>query len=448
MIFNFLGVIAVQASREGLMFESEESRAQYSDGKFELEPPAPDFLRLSLSGKRVLDSYQENEIRVLTSEGEWSVPHSFLGGNQSYVFLYEETDQGRYVARNWSGDVLFQMPYFGAEGYFAPGLIALGDEQRWSVFDLTGATVKDIPCSGLSGRFGQARFTDRLFLFRTVSDPTYAIYDVEKREIVSSVSVADCALALLALPGGETWLVDVEGVKRFDHCSSPQTDLQTIHRFVNPLDATQNDVHIWHDTSRVYVASSLSRNSQLLLAIPLDGNGPVEELRWAGAWSITWRGGYLNGYNYLTLERSDLLADNGVMVWEPGQPLSEELVRVDMSPVVEVKEAPSAIKGKHGFHIRIEDTSNNRAVRSAAHEIGRLLGESCNGAYSRALQIQDRKFDGQFHIEITSTAQPTEFERSFLPHYLGFFRDSGGLSPAGSKASLADPIIIWNTPAS
>lgn len=440
--------MGVRALPDGLAFESKESRLSFINGELELIPAADQYVRFSAGENRVLKSYGKPPIQVVSGNTEWVTNGAFIGGSASYIFLQEEREQKLYVARSWSGDELFQLPYFYGEQYFASQAIAIGNQDLWTIYDLAGFKAKEVTCSGLSSRPGRAYFTDTQFFFREGKEPRYQIYDVGRRDLVSSVSVVGGLFGTLALPCGSVLLIDAEGVKRLDQAGSINAALQTIHRFSTPLDIDENDVVVWHDTKYAYVASSVDRNNQLLLAISLAGSDPVQELRWSETWAITDQGGCISGYNYLTLERKDLLADNAVMLWKPGEPLTEKLLHQELSPVVEVSQVSSPTKGKHGYCIAIQDALPNRAVRSAVNELGCLLGVCCSGVYNRAEEILDRRFDGKFYIEITTPVGPNDFEREFLFEYIKYFRYYGGLSPAGSKASLADPIITWNTPAS
>lgn len=142
------------------------------------------------------------------------------------------------------------------------------------------------------------------------------------------------------------------------------------------------------------------------------------------------------------------MGNGGLLVWKPGEALDSALLKEALSADRVVSEMPSQAKGKHGFHIKISDPSVNNAVRSAASEICRLIGESCSGAYNQAEAVIDRKFDGHFLVEITSTEQPNDFERDYLPQIVEYHRDQGGLSPAGSRLTLQPPEIVWHVTAS
>ena len=174
----------------------------------------------------------------------------------------------------------------------------------------------------------------------------------------------------------------------------------------------------------------------------------MEELHWSSGWRFS-HAPYQVDYhvgsrNYLPLQRQGLLADDAALCWTPDEPLTPALFDADLSPQREVSQTPSATKGKHGYRLRIRDSSVNRAVRTAAFELGRLLGECCSGAFNSDWpQISDRKFDGHFAIDICCDETPSDFERDYLPGMLRYFREDGGLSPAGSRASLQPLELRW-----
>lgn len=458
MLFNFWGIAAVDTTPAGLVFVSQESRIVLAEGNNHplLTPPVDEYLEFSIGGNRVVGSYRKEgeRNRITHAQGEWVSMHSFLGGQLSYALFDEAQEDGQdwYVARRWNGEPIFQMPYYYAERYLAPAAIALGNQQQWAVYDLAGTKLQEITGVDRSERRWRPRFTDGLFFFLTTEEPIYQVYDVDQRTFTGTVTVVDGLVGVLALPGGGTLLVDAEGVKLLGNAGSADNALQTLHRFDPPLDADGNNFLGWHDATRAYMAFTGWLQPQVLLAIPLSGAGhagptPVqaEELRWDTPWEITHRCGLVDGHNYLTLQRKDLLAESALLVWRPDEPLTHALLEPHLSPMVRVTQPPSAKKGKHGYRIEIEDASSaNRAVRSAAFELGRLLGESCSGPYNTAQVIQDRQFDGQFYIDITCAVEPDELERGYLTDYIQYFRHWGGLSPAGSRSALADPVITWH----
>ncbi|MDQ7986250.1 hypothetical protein QYS36_15020 [Pseudomonas sp. G34] len=446
MIVNILGIFGVEDRGKELIFDSQESRIVVSDDEFRLVPEAQTYVKFAQDDVKVTSSYGDGTLSISGSDGEWTSKHVFLGGSLSYGFFNEKGDQDLYVARTWGGRVIFQIPYFHAENFFGSSAIALGNKDKWSIFDLAGQCIQEVICSGLYVRIGRAHFTVKFFLFRRGEAAEYQIYDVKQQQFTASLYVIGAVFAVLYMPDGDFLLIDGEGIKRLKY-DGAATKLETLHCFSLILTTSQADVVVWHDNSRVFVAINYEGNHQLLFALPLQGEGEIEQFAWSNTWSITRLGGFRSGWNYLSLRRKDLLSDNAVMLWRENQPLNAQLLAYDLSRAVTVSQVTSATKGKHGYGITIEDTSSNRAVRTAALELGRLLSEACSGIYNEADVILDRKFDGNFYIEFTTSDEPDNFERTFLLEYIKYFRYFGGLSPAGSKATLAEPILTWKSSA-
>lgn len=458
MLFNFWGIVSVDSTPEGIVFASEESRIVLDQGNnLLLTPPVDDFVKFAIAGQRVVRWFSKEGTGIHHPQGEWVSRHDVLGCHQSYLLFNEEEDgQDLYVARRWNGEAMFTMPYYYAECHFAPAAMALGKDRCWTVYDLTGMKLLEMVGVDRSERRWLPRFSDRLFFFRTTEEPVYQVYDVEQRKFRDDVTVVDGLVGVFALPGGGTLLVDAEGVKLLGDADQGGGGLQMLHRFDTPMDVDGNDLMAWHDGTRVYMAFTGWLQPQVLLALALremgDTAGPsplqAEELRWDSTWEITNQCGVVDGRNFLTLQRKHLLAESALLVWRPDEPLTQALLEPVLSPVVRVAQAPSPKKGKHGYRIEVQDTSANRAVRSAAFELGRLLGESCSGPYNQASEIPDRKFDGQFHVSIACANEPDELERGYLTAYIKFFREWGGLSAADGRSPLANPVITWNIGAS
>lgn len=444
MIVNILGVFGVEDVGGDLIFDSQEARIVVLDDDFRLAPATQRYVKFELGNLRVTSSYGDGTLSISGPDGEWTSKQVFLGGGLDYGFFSEKGDEHLYVARTWSGRAIFQIPYFHAENFLGSSVIALGDKDKWSIFNLEGRCIQEVECSGLYGRIGRAHFTDQIFLFRTGEVAEYQVYDSKQLRITVSLCVIGAVLSLLYLSDGDFLLVDGEGIKRLKY-DGFNAQLETLHRFPSILTPSLADVVVWHDNSRAFVAVNYDGNNQLLYAISLKGESHIEEFEWSDTWSITKLGGFRLGWNYLSLRRKDLLSDNAVMLWRENQSLDVHLLSYDLSRVVTVNQVASTMKGKHGYGIVIEDFSPNRAVRTAALELGRLLSETCSGVYNEADEILDRKFDGNFYIEITTSGSPDEFERNFLLEYIRYFRYFGGLSPAGSKSTLADPVLKWNS---
>lgn len=444
MIVNILGVFGAEDVGGDLVFDSQEARIVVLDNDFRLAPATKEYVKFHLGNVKVTSSYDDGTLSISGPDGEWTSKQVFLGGSLDYGFFSEKGDQHSYVARTWDGKTIFQIPYFYAENFMGSSVIALGDKDKWSIFDLEGRCIQEVECSGLYGKIGRAHFTDQIFLFRTGEVAEYQVYDSKQLRITVSLCVVGAVFSLLCLPGGDFLLVDGEGIKRLKY-DGVTAQLETLHYFPLILTPSLADVVVWHDNSRAFVAINYDGSNQLLYAISLEGERHIEELEWSDTWSITKLGGFRLGWNYLSLRRKDLLSDNAVMLWRENQSLGLHLLAYDLSQTVTVDQVASTMKGKHGYGIAIEDSSSNRAVRTAALELGRLLSETCSGVYNESDEILDRRFDGNFYIEITTSESPDEFERTFLLEYIRYFRYFGGLSPAGSKATLAEPVLKWNS---
>ncbi|BCD85468.1 hypothetical protein PSm6_18750 [Pseudomonas solani] len=450
MVVNIVGNAVLRSVPEGLSINTEESGAFVSATEAKLIPPAATYLRFSTSTVEVLNSYKEDGCTVIASGNEWHTRDLFIGGDETYCVLRSVDAEGNkfYGVYDWSGSELGRLPFIVGDKYFASTWVALSQEKTSQFFTLQGEKLGHLQAITVSvGRQQPIFFTECFALFKHAPGSDYQIYDVSKQQLTSTIRVSEAVCGVVQSASGLTYLVDAQGIKQLDYDGESAT-LEPRHIFDTPLDIDQAKVRLWCDEQHLYVAVNRDGESQVLISVELKDIPEVQVLSWSAPWVINFHGGFVGGYNYVTLRRDVLLSDNAVLLWKTGQPLSPELLDFDLSPVVEVSQAASSVKGKHGYRLRIEDTSCNRAIRSAAYELGRVIGESCSGAYNQSEAILDRKFDGQFHIEVTTSIAPNEFEQAFLPAYIQYFRKFGGLSPAGSKASLADPIITWNTPAS
>jgi hypothetical protein len=447
LLINIIGNASFRFVPEGLSINTEESGALVSATEVKLVPPAATYLRFATSKAEVFNVYRKTGSTVITSGKEWYTRDLFVGGNETYCMLMSVDSEGNefYGVHDWSGNELGRLPLIIGDEYFASTWVALSKEKTSQLFSLQGEKLGHLQAITVSvGRQQPIFFTERFALFKHALGSDYQIYDVSKQQLTSTISVSEAVCGVVQSASGLTYLVDAQGIKQLNYDGESAT-LEPRHVFDTPLDIDQAKVRLWCDEQHLYVAINRDGESQALISVALKDTAEVQVLSWSAPWVINFQGGFVGGYNYVTLRRDVLLSDNAVLLWKTGQPLSPELLDFDLSPVVEVSQATSSTKGKHGYRLRIEDTSCNRAIRSAAYELGRVIGESCSGAYNESETILDRKFDGQFHIEIATPVAPSEFEQAFLPAYIQYFRKFGGLSPAGSKASLAEPIITWST---
>ncbi|WP_431482973.1 hypothetical protein [Pseudomonas solani] len=446
LLVNIVGNASFRFVPQGLFINTEESGAIVSSMEVKLVPPEATYLRFATSKAEVYNVYRKTGSTIITSGKEWQTRDLFVGGNETYCMLMSVDAEGNefYGIHDWSGNEMGRLPLIVGDEYFASTWVALSKEKATQLFTLQGEKLGHLQAITVSvGRQQPIFFTERFALFKHALGSDYQIYDVSKRQLTATISTSKALCGVVQSASGLTYLVDAQGIKQLNYDGESAT-LETRHVFETPLDIDQAKVRLWCDEQHLYVAVNRDGESQVLISVALKDAPEVQALSWSAPWVINFHGGFVGGYNYVTLRRDVLLSDNAVLLWKTGQPLSPELLDFDLSPVVEVSQTRSSAKGKHGYRLRIEDTSPNRAIRSAACELGRLLSESCSGAYNQSETILDRKFDGQFHIEIATPVAPSVFEQAFLPAYIQYFRKFGGLSPAGSKASLADPIITWN----
>lgn len=448
MLVNIVGNFSFEQRGKALFIGTEESAAMVCDGQAQLVPPEPAYLLFSVPGVTAHAPYGDGPITVRHAGGQWDNADWLIGGAPDYGVSRTRNSEGDFVriVHGWDGKPLATLPNSTGPRHIGPTAMVFTDSKSAHVYSPQGEVVASFTLQGHGvGVQPLAHFTDRLAFLRTDGDgPAYQMFDLQRLEANGPLAVAGAIFGVRSLPDGSTLVVDAEGIHRLGRDGGSGEPPYLLHRFEAALDTERAKLLLWHDPQHAYVAIDHDRDHQTLLAVPLAGNGArVQELRWSDTWAITLHGGFLAGQNYLSLKRKALLADNALLLWATGQALSPALLQADASPVVEVAQVPSATKGKHGYRLRIEDTCNNRAVRSAALELGRLLGEACFGPYQQTDEVLDRKFDGHFHMEIATSREPTDFERGFLLAYVGYFRDAGHLSPAGSKARLAPPAVTW-----
>lgn len=451
MLINIVGNFTFEQRGDAMLIGTEESAALICNGHARLVPPEPTFLRFSAPGVTARVHYADGPPTIVRhGDKEWHLHDVLLGGSDAYG-VASPGNERIFIVHDWSGDRLASLPKRLGPKHFGRAAIVMTDTYTYPESEYTEIYRPDGELHARytlqrhgAGRQELAHFTDALAFLRTGNTPsTYQLFDLRSLQARGLLPVAGAILGVCALPDGSNLWVDAEGMHRL----APQgqdPSPQTLHRFPEPLDVGQAKLLLWHDTQRIYAAIDHDRERQSLIALPLDGvNATVQEMEWSDTWIIAFQGGFLAGQNYLQLKRKTLLADNAVVLWQPGDVLSPALLQTDASPVVEVSQTRSTVKGKHGYRLRIQDACPNRAIRCAALELGRLLGDTCKGAYQQGDDVPDRKFDGCFTIDIATASAPTAFEQAFLPAYLAYYRDIGDLSPEGSRARLAPLAITW-----
>ena len=394
-------------------------------------------------------SYGDRTIRIFSQGNEWSVQGRVFGVRKDYVLLKVELDTSgsRYVAFSPSGEELFQLKDRPREWFCAESLVIGGWDNVWRIFSLDGELLFSIPGMVNDELSPAGLFCEGAAFFQSVSSRgEYQVFDFQKGLLCSLVRF-DGLQAVLQLPDQRILAVDRSG---WSFLSLEGGSVQVEKRHLFDFDLPPVVVVVWQDSQRAYISfeTPWGEGKQRIISISLEDGTQLEQIIWEGEWSVSAHGGFCNGYNHLLLNRRKLMGNGGVLVWKPEEALDPALLKEALSADRVVSEMPSQTKGKHGFHIKINDPSVNNAVRSAASEICRLIGESCSGAYNQGEAVIDRKFDGHFFVEITSTQQPNDFERGYLPRIVEYHRYQGGLSPAGSRLTLQPPEIVWHVTAS
>lgn len=448
MLVNIVGSLIFEQRGDALFIGTEESAALVTDGQARLLPPEPTYVIFRAPGVTAHMPYADHPITIDHGGRQWTSPDLLRGSAEGYGVWRTEDADGKPVriVRDWDGNPIAMLPNLIGPGHFVSKAMVFTDDENAQVYSPQGELIASFALTGRgAGIQTLAHFAEQRAFLRTDGDAAaYQVFDLQRLDVLATLRVAEAICAMCSLPDGSILLVDAEGLQRWDP-GAPDT-LHTLHRFATALDVKEVQLLLWHDLQHAYVSidHDHERDRHTLLALSLTGSkgAPVQELHWSSAWATTIHGGFLAGLNYLSLKRKTLLADNAVLVWAPGHPLSPELFAPGANTAVEVEQVRSSTKGKHGYRVRLEDDNPNRAVRMAALELGRLLGETCKGAYVQTDEAVDRKFDGAFQVEIACAAEPSDFERGFLLAYLGFFRGVG-VSPAGSKASLSLS-VTWN----
>lgn len=445
MLINIVGNVNFDIAPEGLYFGSEESGIYLRSSGAKLVEPREHYLRFCSPESKVFNTYKGGGSLVVTGSDEWSTEDLFVGGNEQYIVFRILGADGnkKYEIRNWSGSALAYLPFIVGEKYFASTWVAFLEGKLARVFNLQGEEVDKLEVISFSvGLQRPIFFTEDFAVFKKSAGASYQVYDVINGRAVSSVDVDEAVFDVLQLNSGVIFIVDARGVKILQN-NLEQFELTEIYRFDVPLAVRESKVHLWCDDACLYVSVNYGGNRQVLVSLNVEAGFKSSMLAWTDPWIVNAKGSFFMGYNCLPLRRRELLSDNAILLWEAGRPLSEELLDADLSSAIIVTHEKSNAKGKHGYRLCVKDISCNRAIRSVAYELGRLLGESCIGPYNESEEIKDRKFDGQFYINISASAEPNDYERVFLAAYIRHFRDFGGLSPAGSKAPLAEPVITW-----
>ncbi|UEG63240.1 hypothetical protein [Stutzerimonas chloritidismutans] len=442
LIFNFPHAFSDQGAGV-LSFVNEMGWLQVTQGEIGLIPPkdgsyhyigdaSGEFQVVALPGKRYLSRYNESEF-IFESFGDPAVGKSFL--------LRIEVDE-KYnmeaVVMKPTGEELYRAPYQHPK-HLGTHHLALSSDTEWRIFNMTGQVVFSIIRPASSNNRGVARFSKPLFFFPLSPGEEYEVYDVEAERATGVRRFNGVILAVQDLPDGSVLVVDFAGIQRFQLVDGG-IEVSPVLTFESAV-GEETRVLTWVDDRNVYLAFDIYE-AQSLLLLPLNGE-PSQWLPFPTEWRIdggTY--GFKEGFNILPLARRYHTFDRAQLIWTPEEMLSQDSFHLDISDNIEIEQTASAVKGKHGYCIRVRDKSVNRAIRSAASELSRLIHESCDHPLGWDGNILDKKFDGQFRVEIYSADRPSEFEQRYLTKFVAEFREVLYFKPARSKASLAVE-VVW-----
>lgn len=387
---------------------------------------------LDLSAGRYLLRYNGNDL-IFESFGAPVVGRKFLLRIEADTNLKMEA-----VAMNPKGEELYRAPYQHPV-YIGDCHLALSSDTEWRVFGMRGEVIFSIIRPRSDRNRGEARFSKSLFFFPLGLGEEYEIYDVERERATGVRRFNGAILAVLELPDGSVLVVDYVGIQRFQIVSG-EVEVSPMFAFESPL-GEETRVLAWVDDRHAYFAFDIYE-AQSLLTLPLNGE-PVQRLLFPAEWRMDDGDyGFKEGFNILPLARRYHTFDRAKLIWAPEETLSQASFHLDISNDIETEQTASTVKGKHGYCIRVKDESVNKAIRSAASELSRIIHETCDHPLGWEGNILDKKFDGQFRVEIHSPDKPSEFEQGYLVKFVGEFRDNLYFKPAKSKASLAVE-VVW-----
>lgn len=390
------------------------------------------FRILRLANKLYLACYGDREFKFKSSSSP-SACENYLVATEG-----DELSIKEIVVIAPDGEELYQIPY-QYQKHLADHHLALGSDTEWRIFNMRGQVVFSIirPASG--NNRGVARFSKPLFFFPLSPGEEYEVYDVEGERATGVRRFNGVILAVQDLPDGSVLVVDFAGIQRFQIVDGG-IEVSPVLTFDSAVDE-ETRVLAWVDDRNAYLAFDIYE-AQSLLLLPLNGE-PSQWLPFPTEWRIDGGAyGFKEGFNILPLARRYHTFDRAQLIWTPGETLSQDSFRLDISDNIEIEHTASAVKGKHGYCIRVKDKSVNKAIRSAASELSRLIHETCDHPLGWDGNILDKKFDGQFRVEIYSLDRPSEFEQGYLTEFVAKFREVLYFKPARSKASLAVE-VVW-----
>ena len=452
MIIHSWGQTVTTHDSDGFHIYDRDATVRLKNGKCILEPGNSNNI-FDLNANFLATRLDTDETEILGEDLTWIFPGTIRShcNNHFFGITWQAGEEKEYVAMTMAGDELFKLPYRPDEVFCEENNIIAGHNDQWKIYSLDGQMIYS--CEGRVHwqHYPLGRICSKACFFESPKqDGSYQVFDLIRQKPAAQIKVDGTILGVLPIRENRIIVVDHSGLFAISindagismgekHNFQIQTDLN-IAEF-NPRGAK-----IWSDGVYAYIATESPFNDgvHLLVSASLEDGKPIQQMSWENEWAVIGNAGFICNHNHLQLRRRQVMSDGGVMIWPAGALLSEDLFKEVLSPNLEATEIPSETKGKKTFHIKIHDRSVNNAVRSAASVICRHLGESCKGPYNLSESVNNRKFDGQFHVEIWSPQEPNEFEREYLAKLVEFQRYYGGLSPAGSRLGLKVPKVEFH----
>lgn len=452
MIIHSWGQTVTTHDSDGFHIYDRDATVRLKNGKCILEPGNSNNI-FDLNANFLATRLDTDETEILGEDLTWIFPGTIRShcNNHFFGITWQAGQEKEYVAMTMAGDELFKLPYRPDEVFCEENNIIAGHNDQWKIYSLDGQMIYS--CEGRVHwqHYPLGRICSKACFFESPKqDGSYQVFDLIRQKPAAQIKVDGTILGVLPIRENRIIVVDHSGLFAISindagismgekHNFQIQTDLN-IAEF-NPRGAK-----IWSDGVYAYIATESPFNDgvHLLVSASLEDGKPIQQISWENEWAVIGNAGFICNHNHLQLRRRQVMSDGGVMIWPAGALLSEDLFKEVLSPNLEATEIPSETKGKKTFHIKIHDRSVNNAVRSAASVICRHLGESCKGPYNLSESVNNRKFDGQFHVEIWSPQEPNEFEREYLAKLVEFQRYYGGLSPAGSRLGLKVPKVEFH----
>lgn len=452
MIIHSWGQTVTTHDSDGFHIYDRDATVRLKNGKCILEPGNSNNI-FDLNANFLATRLDTDETEILGEDLTWIFPGTIRShcNNHFFGITWQAGEEKEYVAMTMAGDELFKLPYRPDEVFCEENNIIAGHNDQWKIYSLDGQMIYS--CEGRVHwqHYPLGRICSKACFFESPKqDGSYQVFDLIRQKPAAQIKVDGTILGVLPIRENRIIVVDHSGLFAISindagismgekHNFQIQTDLN-IAEF-NPRGAK-----IWSDGVYAYIATESPFNDgvHLLVSASLEDGKPIQQISWENEWAVIGNAGFICNHNHLQLRRRQVMSDGGVMIWPAGALLSEDLFKEVLSPNLEATEIPSETKGKKTFHIKIHDRSVNNAVRSAASVICRHLGESCKGPYNLSGSVNNRKFDGQFHVEIWSPQEPNEFEREYLAKLVEFQRYYGGLSPAGSRLGLKVPKVEFH----